>query len=398
MKLLIATDIFPPESGGPATYAVNLANEFFKQGIDVKIVSLNSNSDKSCVTCNVYPVTFQNKLLKYLQYTYLLYKHGKDVDIIYAMGPVNAGLPVWAISKLLRKKFVVKVVGDYAWEQYQNQKSKNWLRTSNCKNQNLRFVGVEEFQSLKVFGKIGWLSKIERLVVRQADKIIVPSQYLKKIVISWGVEVNKIEVIYNAVNFSEVESKKHDGERWLVSVGRLVPWKGMDTLIALMPDLLKQFSDLKLKIIGDGSELQNLKFKVENLGLENNVELLGDLSHKKTLSYIKSADLFVLNSGYEGLSHVILEAINFSRSVLASNVGGNPELCRPNRKGFLFSYNDSEAIKNRIIDLLINKQYIIPVMSGEERNNFAKQFKFETMINRTKMVLAELINQSTNNQ
>lgn len=365
MRILIAADIFPPQSGGPATYCVTLANELIKRGDEVKIVSLNPESDASLVSCSMYHVTCGNKLLKYLQYIYLLWKHAKGVDVIYAMGPVNAGLPTLIAAKLLRKKFVVKVVGDYAWEQ--------GVQRFGVKEM------VDDFQKkIHYVWQVRFLRKIQTYVVERAKLVIVPSEYLKKIVIGWGVKSEKIEVIYNAVEFNTVDPIKHDGERWLVSVGRLVPWKGMRTLIEIMPDLLKQFPDLKLKIVGSGPEMNNLRLKIKDLRLDDVVELVGELSRENTLSYISSADVFVLNSGYEGLSHVILEALSFGRPVLASNVGGNPELLN---KESLFTYQDKEEIRNKIADVLNGR------ISVKIDRAILDKFKQEKMVEETKKVL-----------
>ena len=97
MKILIAADIFPPQAGGPATYAVTLANELVKQGIEVSIVSLNSHSDKKVLDNRValFSVKSSFKPLRYWQYYRLLLARGRSADVIYAMGPVNAGWPAW---------------------------------------------------------------------------------------------------------------------------------------------------------------------------------------------------------------------------------------------------------------------------------------------------------------
>lgn len=336
MRLLIAADIFPPESGGPATYVVNLANTLAKQGNDVVIVSLNSKSDKNILDQKVrlYPVASGFKPLRYWQYYNLLKKYGKDTDVIYAMGPVNAGWPALKVAKKLGKKFVVKVVGDYAWEQGQvSGKVKD---------------SIDDFQYKNCGGKIGWLQKIERRVVRTADMVIVPSKYLGKIVEGWGCDKGQIKVIYNEVDFVIAEPIKHEGEKWLVSVGRLVPWKGMDTLIEVISDLVNRFpkSTWKLKIVGDGPELDKLKKKVANRDLSDVVQLTGNLPKEKTLAYIASADVFVLNSAYEGFSHTLIEAHNQGVPVLASRVGGNPEVVGdPN----LFEYNNQQEILEKVL-------------------------------------------------
>lgn len=371
MKIVIAADIFPPQPGGPATYSATLANELTKSGNEICVVSLNPNSDAAVVPCRVYSVSWKNKLFRYLQYALLLYKHEKGAGVIYAMGPVNAGLPALIVAKLRRKKLFVKVVGDYAWEQWQNANAK-------ANSQNLEFVRPEDFSKIKVGLKIRVLKYIERIVTKKANKVVVPSQYLKKIVMAWGVKSENIEVIYNAVEFKTVESIKHGNEKWLVSVGRLVPWKGFDTLIEIMSILIKEFPDLKLKIIGSGPEMENYKLQIKKYELGACVELLGGLSREKTLSYIKSADIFVLNTGYEGLSHVILEALYCAVPILASSAGGNPELLNEEN---LFNYNNKEEIAQKILAVLKKEMVFISDNQGFD------QFKFEAMIDNTKKVL-----------
>lgn len=363
MRLLIAADIFPPQSGGPATYVVNLSNALTKEGWNVRIVTHNTEADKKKVDCKVYPVWFKNKLLRYINYFILLFVHSFGVDVIYAMGPVNAGWPALFISKLLRKKFVLKVVGDYAWEQGQIS---GVIKDS-----------IDDFQKNKHGGKIERLQKREHSVVRHADLIIVPSEYLKRVVLGWGAKNSKIEVIYNTVEFKRVDPIIHNGERWIVSVARLVPWKGMSMLIDLILDL----KDVQLKIVGDGPEMKNLELKIKELQLENRVELLGNLPKDKTLSYIASADWFILNSGYEGLPHVLLEAQMLNRPILASNVGGNPEVVVPELYTVLFKFNDKEDLKRKM-DLLKKN-----ITDERKESDFWRKFSAENMFNQTKKVL-----------
>ncbi len=374
MKLLIAADIFPPESGGPATYSVTLANELVKRGVEVVIVSLNPNSDKSKVNCPVFVVKSSFKPLRYWQYYQLLLQHGKDAHVIYAMGPVNAGYPAKCAAQKLKKKFVVKVVGDYAWEQGQVS---GVVRDS-----------IDDFQKKKYGGKIGLLQKVEKKVVKCADRVIVPSKYLAGIVKGWGAAGDKISVVYNSAEFTSVIGKfSHPGERWIVSVGRLVPWKGMSALVEIMPNLLAALPNCKLKIVGDGPEIQNLKNLIKVLNLENVVELVGNLSHQKTLNYIQSADVFVLNSGYEGLSHVLLEALNSEAPVLASNVGGNSEVVR--RQEDLFEFNNKQSLIKKILTSLAS-----PVVNRASEwmrgDNFYGRFMLPIMVSKTKEILEKV--------
>lgn len=371
-KILIAADILPPVAGGPATYAVNLANELSKEDLLSAVVSLTNGSEKEKIVGELLAVNSDNKIIKYFQYFYYLLRKSFSSDVIYAMGPVNSGLAACLVSFICRKKFVLKIVGDYAWEQ--------GVSRFNVKD------SMDDFQNRNNYSLLVKLLRlIERFVAKMSDIIIVPSEYLKKIVVGWGVNSEKVKVVYNAVSFKAVyPEKKEDNERWLVSVARLMPWKGMDVLIKIMPGLLEKFPDLKLKIVGDGPERKNLEKIIKDLNLEKNVVLLGNLSREKTLSYIHVADIFVLNSGYEGLSHVILEAMSLGRYVLASDIGGNSEIVL-HGLGELFSYNNFEQIKNKVEDCL--KKSIMVSVSAEVRTNFFEKFEYNTMIEQTKKIL-----------
>ncbi|MBI5728716.1 MAG: glycosyltransferase family 4 protein [Candidatus Magasanikbacteria bacterium] len=368
MKILIAADIFPPQAGGPATYSVTLANELVKQGVEVCIVSLNPQSDKTVVTCPMYCVSSTNKRSRYLQYFWLLFRHALKVDLIYAMGPVNAGWPTSIVARVLHKKFVVKVVGDYAWEQ---GVVKCGVKES-----------VDEFQNKTYSDFVGRLQKAERLVVQKADRVIVPSKYLAGMVQGWGAPGHKVEVVYNSIEMpSEVKpAEKPAGERWVVSVARLVPWKGVEAVMRAVKELQGQFPGLKLKIIGDGPDRSRLEAIQKELGLFSTVSFFGNVPRAGALSYIAAADVVVLNSGYEGLSHILLEARFLGRTTIASRIGGNPEVLADN---YLFPWNDVGAIKECLNNALLHPAE--PVTA-----EFAKRFRFETMIAETKKILEEV--------
>lgn len=378
-KIILAADIFPPESGGPATYVVNLAKELKKRGVDTRIVSLNPNSDTLAAPCPVYAVKRAPKFFRYLHYFFLLLKKGLAADVIYAMGPVNSGFPAYFASRILGKKFIVKVVGDYAWEQGV-----------------VRFgvkETIEDFQKREdypVFVRV--LRVVENFVVRRADTIITPSQYLKKIVLGWGAPEKKVRVVYNAVfeasdrqNLTEEAIPAKGAERWVVAVGRLVPWKGMATLIKISAGFP---AGVKLKIIGNGPEYAKLLALIKELNVYHKAELLGELPRAKTLSYLRSADVVVLNSAYEGLSHVLAEASGlFGVWVLASNVGGNPEIVFPGKNGDLFEYDNAPEISEKIKTALTAPRPVLSDMDKQETTKRLSQFKMETMMSKTLEIL-----------
>jgi len=373
-NILICTGIYPPDIGGPATYVKILQEKLpeYDHNFKIKIITYgkSKNSDE------VYYISRQqNKLFRYLKYAWQAWKLIPWSDIVYAQGPVSEGYPTYWACKLRGRKYFLKIVGDYAWEQYQLKIKNDELRIKN-------FITPDDFQNKKFDSSTERKRKIEHKVAQNAEKIIVPSEYLKKIVRQWRVDRDKINVIYNTIEFKNFEPiKKPENEKWIVSVGRLTPWKGMNILIEAISEISED--NLKLIIIGDGPEFNNLKSKIKNLRLEDRVKLLGKLSHNETMSYAKTANIFVLNTGYEGLPHTVLEAMNLETPVITTNIGGNPEVIENNKTGILVEYNNKEQFKDAILRLLSDKNLTDELTNNARAslNKFDKQKMISDTIN-----------------
>ncbi len=396
-KILLATGIFPPDIGGPATYVKTLAEELPKHGFAVKVVTYADDKDKFQAPSNksqtspkhripsskqlVYKVgRKQNILIRYLKYFFAVFRLLKWADIVYAQDGVNSGLPVWLAAKLRGKKYFLKIVGDYAWEQGKNKYGIKEL--------------LDDFQIKKHNFKIELWRKIQRMVAKNAQKIIVPSQYLKNIVKKWDVDEEKIRVIYNSVK--KINAEAFDKEKIkqelnltgdiIVSAGRLVPWKGFDTLIEIMPELLKINPNFKLYIIGDGPEFTNYKLQITNLKLEDKIFLTGALKQEVLFKYIQSANMFVLNTGYEGLPHTTIEAMQLGAPVITTFSGGNREVVEDNKNGLLVEYNNKDQLKNAIIKLYKNKD-LAGRLAINAKENIQNKFSKEKMIKEVTQVL-----------
>ncbi|OGN07910.1 MAG: hypothetical protein A3C61_03290 [Candidatus Yanofskybacteria bacterium RIFCSPHIGHO2_02_FULL_39_10] len=298
----------------------------------------------------------------------------KKHDVILSLNAVSAGAPALRAARIRKKRFFVKIVGDYAWEIAVNKKKSSLL--------------INDFQNTAQKGFINILAKTQRKVCLKADGVIVPSQYLAGIVKKWGVPSDKIHVIYNGVDFKESELTREEARRKIgipgniiISSGRLVPWKGFKMLVKIMPELLKISQFFRLVIIGDGPDKKQLESMVKNMGLERKVYIVGKKSREEMAVYFAAADMFVLNSGYEGFSHQILEAMAAGVPVIASAVGGNREVIEQGRNGFLIKYNDEfnliEAIKGMHQSLELRDEF-----AAEGRETIVK-YSVEKMIEQT---------------
>jgi len=386
VKIIIASGIYPPDIGGPATYSRLVVREFIKRGIGVTVICYSDEKKEFIDQEEKFEILRisrrYNILFRYWLYFWSLFNLAKNKDVIYAQGPLAAGFPALLVSKILRKKFVVKIVGDYAWEQFQNKKSKI---------KNKKFIDIETFQRNKYDFLTELRRKIQKLVVKSADKIIVPSKFLKKIVIGWGVREDKIFVVYNAASGVEnVEEKLNPEGDIIISGGRLEPWKGMDVLIEIMPDLLKENPNFRLIIVGYGPEKENLKSQISNLKLEDKIELIDKLSHKELLEYFKASKMFVLNTGYEGFSHFLLETMAIGLPVITTNICGNPEIVKDGYNGLLIEYNNKEQLKDTILRLWEDKKLREKFIENGKKT--LGKFTLDKMINKTIKLLFEFTN------
>lgn len=362
MRLLIATPLYPPEPGGPATYAKILETELPSRDVEVALLKFGN--------VRKYP-----KIVRHIAYFILLLRAGKDADAILALDPVSTGLPAMLAARLLRKPFFVKIVGDYAWEQ-------------GTQRFGVR-IGLDEFVRTKhVPFQVAYLRKVQTLVARSAKTVIVPSEYLRDIVSCWGLPKEHMSVVYNAMQHEAVGelplSVTESSRPRVVSVGRLVPWKGMPGLIDAMAAVREQVPSATLQIAGDGPERDSLE-RFMHVRLKESGTVLGPLSHADTLALIQDADIFVLNSTYEGLSHLLIEALSLGKAIIATDVGGNPELIEDGKNGLLVPSGERAALIDALTHLLVTPKH--RELLGNAARLSAERFSTKAMADRTVEVL-----------
>jgi glycosyltransferase involved in cell wall biosynthesis len=372
LRVCIITGIFPPDIGGPATYVPHIAAALAERGHSITVLTLSDclEHDDSQYGFRVRRLPRRlSKPCRWLRTVREILRLGQDADVLF----VN-GLAIEAVlaNLWLGKPIVQKVVGDLAWERTTNR---GWVRD-----------GFEEFQKQRYGLKVESLKALRAWWTRRATRVIVPSRYLADWVMQWGVPEEKMAVIYNAVEpLKEVQPAAVPLRTPLkaVTVGRLVPWKCVDRVI----EALVACPTVGLVIVGDGSERKSLEGLANRLNVADRVYFAGQASLAETTRLMAACDFFVLNSTYEGLPHVVLEAMSLGLPVVATAVGGTPEVVYDGHNGHLIAPADNDALVQVLAQL---------VSSPRERQRLARgtqqtviQFGLQHMFEATEAVLQE---------
>jgi glycosyltransferase involved in cell wall biosynthesis len=185
--------------------------------------------------------------------------------------------------------------------------------------------------------------------------------------------------VYNGIEPIEIVMPHDRPDGFLiVSIGRLVPWKGMDGIVRVIAREPKWHA----VIVGDGPERARLEDVARSSGCAARVRFVGQLPRAEALGWAKASDVFVLNSSYEGLSHTLLEVMSLDIPALAWAVGGNRELIEDAP-----SLPDSrdETLQGRILGVAMGRE------SARERavtfGAFARTFTITRTVDETVAIL-----------
>jgi len=162
------------------------------------------------------------------------------------------------------------------------------------------------------------------------------------------------QVVYNGIRLSEFTTAHPAAQArpYLLAIGRHVKQKGFDVLLRAFSQLASQFSGHDLLIAGDGSEHESLKQLAQTIGNGARVIFPGRVDHDAAVSLFAGCTLFVLPSRHEPMGIVNLEAMAAGRAVIATDVGGVPELVQHERTGLLVRPDDSAALATAMTRLL----------------------------------------------
>ncbi len=337
--IILACEIYPPDIGGPATYARELREQLLLHGYAVTLLTFG-DKDKMNNGEAIVIDRKKNVFGRSLNYFFTLLRLSKTGGVIYAMGPVASGVLAVLVGKLRRRRVVVRIPGDRAWE-------------THCQSAAVPEL-FEEFQRRSHKGWVRALEIIERYVVKNASHIVVPSIFLKNVVRGWGAHENRVTVIPNAIN-APVSTLPHKEMQFsILAIGRLVPWKGFSDLIQAFQTVLKSYPHATLTIVGDGPERAHLEQLAQDANVATQTQFTGPVPRENLSRYWQDATIFALPSGYEGFPHLVLEAWAEGVPVVVSDRAGNTGIVRNGENGLVVPYQDSVALSNGMMALLLD--------------------------------------------
>jgi len=355
VKIILATPVYPPEIGGPATYTKELAVRL-RDKHEIVIVAYASTSEIIPGTTLFIASKRRPLPLRLIKYTFDLFKASRGADVIYVQNAMAAGLPSVIVSKLRNIPLVLKFVGDEAWE-----------RASQHRRTTKR---LEEFLA-KPDGGFGTRvrMKIQGFVLRHCDVVTTPSAYLRDVIVqTYRIKNERAVVNYNAGGETETTpfSAKQIPHQ-IVTTARLVEWKGLDGIIRAVAILKKQFPDVRAVILGDGPEEENLKKLARELGVADSISMPGRVSRAETWHVRKSSEVYVLNSSYEGLPHTVLTSFAAQIPTVATNTSGTNEAVYDGESGLLVPVGDDQALANAIARLFNDPELRKKLVAGADK-------------------------------
>jgi glycosyltransferase involved in cell wall biosynthesis len=234
--------------------------------------------------------------------------------------------------------------------------------------------------------KVRLYEKLDRMVLRWMDRVICVSAGQAAKVLRAGVPKDRITIIHNAIRVGRFKIKADDA-RWQLhdlfpicpravigAAGRLSPEKGFSVFVEAARQLASGDDDLGFVLFGEGALRSDLERQIAAAGLSGRFLIPGFRSDLDAL--LPGLDVLVQSSFTEGLPNILLEALACRVPVVATAVGGTPEIIEDGVNGFLVKAGDSTALANRIADLLASER-LREKMGRRGRERVRHQFAFE---------------------
>jgi glycosyltransferase involved in cell wall biosynthesis len=339
VKVVVVSGIWPPDVGGPASHAPELAGFLTGRGHGVCVVTTAAHAPAQ----EAYEVHWISRRLpagvRHVAGALEIYRWARRSDVVYATSMTRRAA---AGAALARRPLVLKLTADEAYERERRAG---------------RFDGdLDAFQHHHGGLRVRLLRATRDAAVRRARRMFTPSEYLRRIVVGWGIATERVGVIPNpAPDIPALPPR--DAVRQELGMkgptlgfaGRLMAAKALGVALTAIAEV----PEVSLVVVGDGPDREELERRAAELGLDGRVRFVGSRSRDDVLRTLYAADAALLSSRWENFPHLVVEALAVGTPVIATSVGGVPEVVHDGENGLLVPAGDADALAaaiRRIVD------------------------------------------------
>jgi glycosyltransferase involved in cell wall biosynthesis len=337
---------------GAETVVINLALEQKRKGLKPTILNLRPCPDENSIKAIA-----------------------NEYNLDFTVFPLKAGFDILGTLRLLKyaEKNNFKIIHSHGY------KSNILLGFIPRKIRIIPLIStLHGWCGTKKFSKLWFFEKLDLLSFKYLDAVVIvnktmamhPSLRNHKVrfeVINNGIPLIDFDQYSNSMDKDILDFCKKDGF-FIIAIGRLSKEKGFSLLLEVMPRLLKKDFDPHLVLLGEGAERSNLEMAILKNGLQDKVFLGG--YREGARKYIPLFDLFVMPSLTEGLPITLLEAMQSGTPIVASSVGGIPEVLDDGKSGVLINSESVEELETAILKIAEDKLF-----SKKLKDNATKRVK-----------------------
>jgi glycosyltransferase involved in cell wall biosynthesis len=334
VNVLVVSGIWPPDVGGPASHAPDVASYLLGRGHGVEVVT----TADSAPAPEAYPVRWVARSIPkgplHLRTAALVRRRAAAADVVYTTGMFGRSS---AGALAARRPYVVKLTADPAFER--------------SRRRGIVGGNVDDFQAGGGGPRSWLLRRLRDAELRRAAHVFCPSAYLRDLAVTWGVPPARVSVLPNpspaAVDLSdrqELKRRLHVNGATVAFAGRLTAQKSLHIAV----EAVAQADGVVLLIAGEGPDREPLERLAAELGVAERVRFLGPQPRRRVLELFRAADATILSSSWENFPHTVVEALTVGTPVLATRAGGVAEVVRDGENGLLVDGGDPGALADAI--------------------------------------------------
>jgi len=330
VRVVVVSGIWPPDVGGPASHAPAVAGALLAAGHTVEVVTTADREPDP----RPYPVRWVSRrrpaAVRHLAVVREIRRAARDADRVYATTMVRRSALGAALAG---RPLVVKLVADEAYER---------------ERRSGRFTGtLEDFQTRRGGLRVRLLRATRTAALGRARRVIVPSAYLRGLAVGWGLDPARVAVVPNPAPDLGAGPTREAARAALAVEGVALGTAGRLTAQKALGDALEALARVpavELLILGDGPDRAQLERHAAALGVADRARFLGAGSRDDVITLFRAVDIAVFASAWENLPHTLLEALAAGTPVVATSVGGIPEVVRDGENGLLVPPHDVGAL------------------------------------------------------